>query len=397
MRSAARARAFSRPGAPAGTGRTMLEERPDRLQHVRQLNWLLPALICLLALVGFTMLRSVGGDTRMAELHLAKFAVGMALFAGVSLVDVKRWQVLALPVYLACLALLLAVPLLADGSGSADRWLQVAGFRFQPSELAKVGVILAVAALFSFVARGEWPAWLAYLGALPIILLPVLVVYSQPDLGTALLILAGGLAVVFLGGVPVLLVLAAALTALGAAGLVFWSRGTSWQVLHEYQYRRIDVFLNPNLDPLGASYNRLQSEIAFGSGGLWGRGYMRGPQVNLEFLPEYHTDFVFAALAEQFGFVGTMSVLLLHLLVLAVLTYMMMRTRDRFARLLIGGVQVTFFLYFGVNMWMVVGLFPVVGVPLPLISHGGSAMWAVLFGLGLAQSAYASRSVRHLR
>ncbi len=378
----------------AGTG--FLEDRVGPLKRIGRMNWVLPVLAILLALVGYFMLRSVsvGVGSGLADSHAVKFAVGLGLFFVVACLDIEKWLVLAFPVYLACLALLLSTMLLSGSSGDAARWITVGGFRFQPSEFTKVGVILAVAAIHAFTLRHELPKAIAYLTSLPIIFIPALLVYQQPDLGTALLIAIGGLVVVFLGGVPVILVLLAIAGGVGGIVAIWQSRNTSWQIFRDYQYERIDVFLNPDLDPLGAGYNKLQSEIAFGSGGIWGRGYMRGSQTNLDFLPEKHTDFIFAALAEQFGFAGAMAVVGLHALVLLVLIYMLARVREPFARLIIGGVMVVFFLYFAVNMWMVVGLFPVVGVPLPLISHGGSAMLTVLVALGLAESAYAGRRLR---
>ena len=371
----------------------MLQERPSMLVRVGRLNWALPFLAIVLALIGYFMLRSVSVETGsgLAYSHAIKFAFGLSLFFVVACVDIEKWLVLAFPIYIACLALLLVTMLLSGSDDQATRWILIGGFRFQPSEFTKVGVILAVAAIHALTLRNALPRPLAYLCSIPIIFLPALLVYQQPDLGTALLIVVGGLTVVFLGGVPLVLVLLAVTGAVGLLVAVWQSRNTNWQLLRDYQYDRIDVFLNPDLDPLGAGYNKLQSEIAFGSGGMWGRGYMRGPQTNLDFLPEKHTDFIFAALAEQFGFAGAMAVVGLHVLVLVVLIYMLARVREPFARLIVGGAMTVFFLYFAVNMWMVVGLFPVVGVPLPLISHGGSAMLTVLVALGLAESAYSSR------
>ena len=374
----------------------MLQERPGTLVRVGRLNWVLPFLAIALALVGYFMLRSVsvGTGSGLANSHAVKFAFGLVLFFAVACVDIETWLALAFPIYIACVLLLLATTLLSGPDEQAARWILIGGFRFQPSEFTKVGVILAVAAIHAFTLRYTLPRPLAYLFSLPVILLPALLVYQQPDLGTALLIVVGGLTVVFLGGVPLALVLLAVAGAVGLLVAVWQSRNTGWQLLRDYQYDRIDVFLNPDLDPLGAGYNKLQSEIAFGSGGMWGRGYMRGPQANLDFLPEKHTDFIFAALAEQFGFAGAMAVVSLHVLVLVVLIYMLARVREPFARLIIGGAMAVFFLYFAVNMWMVVGLFPVVGVPLPLISHGGSAMLTVLVALGLAESAYSCRRIQ---
>ena len=374
----------------------MLEERPSPLQRIGRMNWSLPVLVVLLALVGFVMLRSVsaGQGAGLANSHAIKFALGLVIFFAVACLDIERWLVLALPIYLACIVFLVATTLLSSPDDDAARWILIGGFRFQPSEITKVGVVLAIAALHAFTMRQNLPKAVAYLCSVPIILIPALLVYQQPDLGTALLIVIGGLVVVFLAGVPIVLVLLVIAVGVGGISAVWQSRDTDWQILRDYQYERVDVFLNPDLDPLGAGYNKLQSEIAFGSGGMWGRGYMRGTQTNLDFLPEKHTDFIFAALAEQFGFAGAMAVVGLHVLILIVLIYMLARVREPFARLTIGGVIALFFLYFAVNMWMVVGLFPVVGVPLPLISHGGSAMLTVLVALGLAESAYASRKLR---
>ena len=370
----------------------MLEERPGPLRRAGRMNWAVPILVTILATIGYFMLRSVSdGGSSLANSHLMKFALGMCLFLVISLVDIEHWRALAFPAYLACIAFLVATMLLAGSGEATARWVTLGGFRFQPSEFTRVGVVIAVAALYAFAVRHRLPRAFAYLTAIPVIVFPALLVYQQPDLGTALLIGLGGLAVVFLGGVPITLVLLTLAAGIGAVFAVFQSRGTDWQILRDYQYQRIDVFLHPEMDPLGAGYNKLQSEIAFGSGGLWGRGYMRGTQANLDFLPEKHTDFVFAALAEQFGFAGSMVVVGLHVLLLIVLIYMLSRVRELFPRLMIGGALALVFLYFAVNMWMVVGLFPVVGVPLPLISHGGSAMLTVLMALGLAESAYVGR------
>jgi rod shape determining protein RodA len=221
-----------------------------------------------------------------------------------------------------------------------------------------------------------------------VIIVPTLLVLSQPDLGTALLLLIGGATVMFLAGVHwayFATVIGAGVSAIWA---VFQSRGTSWQLLQDYQYRRIDTFLDPSNDPLGAGYHITQAKIAFGSGGWTGRGFMQGTQSRLNFLPEKHTDFIFTTLAEEFGFIGASTLLFLYVLLVGFCVVAALKNRDRFSSLLIGGVAMTFFLYFAVNMAMVTGLAPVVGVPLPLVSYGGSAMLVLLGAFGLVQSAH---------
>jgi rod shape determining protein RodA len=224
-----------------------------------------------------------------------------------------------------------------------------------------------------------------------LILIPTLLTLRQPDLGTAILLLVGGAAVMFLAGVHWAYFGAVFAAGMGMVFAVFYSRGTSWQLLQDYQYRRIDVFLDPSIDPLGAGYHITQSQIALGSGGWTGRGFMQGTQSGLDFLPEKQTDFIFTTLAEEFGFIGAVSLLALYLLILLFCINTALRTKDRFASLVTLGVAATFFLYFAINMAMVMGLAPVVGVPLPMVSYGGSAMLVVLVGFGLVQSAHIHR------
>jgi rod shape determining protein RodA len=218
-----------------------------------------------------------------------------------------------------------------------------------------------------------------------------MLVLNQPDLGTALLLLIGGAAVLFLAGVQWAYFATVIGGGIGALVAVFQSRGTTWQLLKDYQYRRIDTFLDPANDPLGAGYHITQAKIALGSGGWTGRGFMQGTQSRLNFLPEKHTDFIFTTLAEEFGFVGAFTLLILYLLIVTFCVISALSNRDRFASLLTLGIAMTFFLFFAVNMAMVTGLAPVVGVPLPLVSYGGSAMLVLLIAFGLVQSAHIHR------
>ena len=224
-----------------------------------------------------------------------------------------------------------------------------------------------------------------------IILLPTALVLKQPDLGTAILLSAGGAVVMFLAGVHWAYFITMITAGIGLISIVFQSRGTSWQMLKDYQFKRIETFLDPTNDPLGAGYNIIQSKIALGSGGWSGRGFMQGTQSRLNFLPEKHTDFIFTTLAEEFGFIGAISLLSLYALVLVFCILSALKNKDRFSSLLIFGIASTFFLFFAVNMSMVMGLMPVVGVPLPLVSYGGSAMLILMIGFGLVQSAHVHR------
>jgi rod shape determining protein RodA len=216
-------------------------------------------------------------------------------------------------------------------------------------------------------------------------------VLRQPDLGTAILLLLGGGAVMFAAGVSWLYFGPIIAAGAGLVAAVLTSRGTPWQLLEDYQYRRIDTFLDPSSDPLGAGYHITQAKIALGSGGWAGRGFMQGTQSRLNFLPEKHTDFIFTTLAEEFGFIGAFSLLALYALIIGFCIVSALSNKDRFASLMTLGIAVTFFLYFAINMAMVMGLAPVVGVPLPLVSYGGSAMLVLLVAFGLVQSAHIHR------
>jgi rod shape determining protein RodA len=255
----------------------------------------------------------------------------------------------------------------------------------------KVVLVATLAAYYAWlpVEKVSRPLWL--LPPIALTAMPVALTLAQPDLGTAMLMLAGAGAMVFLAGVHWLYFA----TGIGAVGGAVWavmaSKGQSWQLLADYQYRRIEVFLDPSKDPLGAGYHITQAKIALGSGGLTGRGFMEGTQSRLDFLPEKHTDFIFTMLAEDFGFVGGMALLSLYLLVLAFCLASVIANRDRFGALLTAGVAATFFFAFAVNMAMVMGLTPVGGKPLPLVSYGGSSMMVMLFAFGLAQSAHVHR------
>ncbi|NQZ73356.1 MAG: rod shape-determining protein RodA [Dinoroseobacter sp.] len=357
------------------------------------MNWGLILLILAVASMGFLMLYSVSGGNiaRWAEPQMKRFGLGMAILFFVAMVPIHIWRNFSVLAYLGTLVLLLAVEFFGVVGMGAQRWIDLGFMRLQPSELMKITLVMVLAAYYDWLDVTK-VSKLQYV-ALPVvmILIPVFLVLGQPDLGTGLLLLLGGAVVMFVAGVHWAYFAVVIATGVGAVYAVFASRGTEWQLLQDYQYRRIDTFLDPSQDPLGAGYHITQSKIALGSGGWTGRGFMEGTQSRLNFLPEKHTDFIFTTLAEEFGFLGGISLLALYGLIIAFCVVSALRTRDRFASLMILGITSAFFFYFAVNMAMVMGLAPVVGVPLPLVSYGGSAMLVILAGFGLIQSAHIHR------
>jgi rod shape determining protein RodA len=358
-----------------------------------RLNWPVALLVAACVGLGLLMLVSVaGGDwTRWAGPQAARFALGFAGMILVAMIDIRFWRFLSPLIYLGCLVLLVAVEFVGVTGMGAQRWIDLKVIQLQPSEAMKVALVMALAAYYAWLPRERVsrPLWL--IPPVLLTLIPVALVLKQPDLGTSLLLLMGAAAVMFLAGVHWLYYAGGGAAAAGAVWAVLASNGTSWQLLEDYQFRRIETFLDPGADPLGAGYHITQAKIALGSGGLSGRGFMQGTQSRLNFLPEKHTDFIFTTLAEEFGFVGAAMLLGLYVLVLLFLAASAAMNRDRFGALVTAGVAATFFLFFAINMAMVMGLAPVVGVPLPLVSYGGSAMLVLMFAFGLAQSAHVHR------
>ena len=366
---------------------------PTGFRKLWYLNWPIIMLIIAVACFGFLMLYSVAGGstTPWVEPQMKRFALGIALMRFVAMVPIWFWRNMAFVAYAGSIVLLLGVEFFGEVRQGAQRWIDIGFMRLQPSELTKITLVMFLAAYYDWLPNNKTshPLWVA----LPVIfiLAPVALVLNHPDLGTSLLLLMGGAAVMFLAGVH--WAYFATVVGTGIAGIVavFQSRGTPWQLLKDYQYRRIDTFLDPANDPLGAGYHITQAKIALGSGGWTGRGFMQGTQSRLNFLPEKHTDFIFTTLAEEFGFVGAFTLLILYLLIITFCIISALGNRDRFASLLTLGIAMTFFLFFAVNMAMVTGLAPVVGVPLPLVSYGGSAMLVLLVAFGLVQSAHVHR------
>mgnify|MGYP002737943759 CR=1 FL=1 len=366
---------------------------PTGWRKILHLNWPLVVLQAAVAGIGFLMLYSVGGGDlhRWAEPQMKRFAVGMLASVGLAFVPLWFWRGIAVPAYLASIGLLVLVDLIGSVGMGAQRWIDIGPIQLQPSELAKISLVILLAAYYDWLtpARRSRLFWVL----LPVILVlaPTGLVLIQPDLGTALMLVMGGGIVMFAAGVSLWYFAAVIGMGVGAVWTVLASRGTSWQLLRDYQFRRIDTFLDPSTDPLGAGYNIAQAQIALGSGGWSGRGFMQGTQSRLNFLPEKHTDFIFTTLAEEFGFVGASSLLLLYVLIVGFCLFSALTNRDRFAALMTIGVAGTFFLYFAINMGMVMGLLPVVGVPLPMVSYGGTQMVIMLIAFGIVQSAHVHR------
>jgi rod shape determining protein RodA len=366
---------------------------PSGLSKILFVNWPIVLLLTAIAGVGFLMLFSVAGGsmTPWAEPQMKRFAVGLGLMLIVAMIPIWFLRNMAGLAYGISILLLIGVEVVGSTGGGAQRWIDLGFMRLQPSELTKITLIMFLAAYYDWldVKKVSRPIWVIV--PVIIIMVPVFLTLRQPDLGTALLLVFGGAGLMFFAGVSWLYFGAVIAAGVGLVAAVFESRGTTWQLLKDYQYRRIDTFLDPSLDPLGSGYHITQSKIALGSGGWTGRGFMQGTQAQLDFLPEKHTDFIFTTLAEEFGFIGGISLLSLYILVVVFCVLSAVSNTNRFASLLTLGIGLTFFLFFAVNMSMVMGLAPVVGVPLPLVSYGGSAMLVLLLAFGLMQSAHVHR------
>ncbi len=366
---------------------------PTGLSKVLHLNWALVLLLTAVSSVGFLMLYSVAGGSfnPWAAAQIKRFVMGLCLMFTIAMVPIWFWRNVSGVLYAGSLVLLVLVELVGTVNMGAQRWIDLGFMRLQPSELMKITLVMFLAAYYDWLPteKTSRPFWIIV--PIIIIVIPTMLVLRQPDLGTSLLLLMGGAMVMFMAGVHWAYFAAVVAMGVGTITAVFQSRGQSWQLLKDYQYRRIDTFLDPASDPLGAGYHITQSKIALGSGGWAGRGYMQGTQSRLNFLPEKHTDFIFTTLAEEFGFIGAVSLLGLYALIIAFCIASALRNKDRFASLMTIGIACTFFLFFSVNMSMVMGMAPVVGVPLPLVSYGGSAMLILLIGFGMIQSAHVHR------
>jgi rod shape determining protein RodA len=358
-------------------------------QKLPQINWPMVALICILASIGFVMLYSAAGGRfdPWADRQMVRFAVGLGMMLTVAVLDLRLWLRYSYLIYGGALVLLVAVEIAGEIGMGAQRWIDLGFFQLQPSELMKVALILALARYFHGLEADSVRRVLPLVPPLAMIGLPALLVLKQPDLGTAGMLIMGGGAMFFAAGVRLWkfgVLIAAGLAAIPVA----------WNFLHDYQKNRVLTFLDPERDPLGSGYHILQSKIAFGSGGVFGKGFLLGTQSHLNFLPEKQTDFIFTMLAEEFGLAGALTLLVIYAVLIAYGFAIALRSRSHFGRLLALGLTFNLFLFVFINTAMVMGIIPVVGVPLPLVSYGGTAMLTVLIGFGLIMSVYIHRDAR---
>lgn len=348
------------------------------IAQILKIDYVLLFLLLLLISLGlFILYSAAGNDIGTVYRQVVRLSVGMLILLFIAQIPPPVLKMFSPLIYLAGLAALIGVLLFGVEGKGAQRWLDLGLFRIQPAEFMKLAVPMMVAWFFS--SRRLPPKLKHVVVAVAIVCIPMLLIMKQPDLGTALLVTASGLIVVFLSGIRWRLILAALLVVLISAPVL-------WMNMHSYQKQRVMTFINPESDPLGSGYHIIQSKIAIGSGGLYGKGWLNGTQSRLDFLPERHTDFIFSVFAEEFGWFGAVVLLLLYLLVVLRGLLIAMNARDDYSRLLAGSISLTFFLYLFVNVGMVTGLMPVVGVPLPLVSYGGTSFVTLMLGFGMLMS-----------
>lgn len=369
--------------------RLFREQSFGLMRKILRINWLFVLCICLLAGVGYAALYSAAGGSGSpyANDQITRFAGALVMMICIALVDIRFIEKLSLPAWVAGVVLLIFVLKFGHVGGlGARRWMMVGGMELQPSELMKLFLAMALGSYFKRATPDQTGNLLFVLPAVLATLIPAALILKEPNLGTAIIVAAIGATVMLGAGVRWWwFVLVLVVIAIAAPFL--------YEHLHTYQKQRIEIFLNPGADPLGAGYNIIQSKIALGSGGMFGQGYLHGTQNQLNFLPEKQTDFVFTIIAEEFGFLGSLGVLALLMSIVAMAYYTALTCSHTYGRLVALGIATNFFLYCFVNLSMVMGLIPVGGVPLPLISYGGSALTAVMLGFGVLMSIHVHRDV----
>lgn len=335
-------------------------------------------LIVILACVGTMTLYSAanGSWEPWAIKHISRFGVTLLLMVGLAMVDIRYYYHGAYLFYFATLFLLVVVEITGHIGMGAQRWINLGLFKIQPSELMKIGMVLFLARYFSFTTMQNIRTIRGILIPVVLTIIPVGLICLQPDLGTALMLLFTATIMMFVVGVQWW-----KFALVGAAGAALLP--IAWNFLHEYQQNRVLTFLDPERDPLGAGYHIIQSKIAFGSGGIFGKGFLHGTQTHLNFLPEKHTDFIFTMFSEEFGMIGSVMLVLLNILVIAMGYIFAFRIRNYFAKLVVIGLNTNYFLYVFINIAMVMGVLPVVGIPLPLISYGGTVMFSIMSSFGI--------------
>lgn len=360
--------------------------QPSPLRKLLDLHWPLLLAVTAISAIGFLMLYSVAGGSLepWAMRQMVRFLVGLVILVAFAMIDIRVWMSLAYPFYAGCIVLLLVVQFMGKMGKGAERWIDLGVIQIQPSELMKLALVLALARYFHGKTFDEAVKLRSLVVPLALIGLPVVLVLMQPNLGTATILCFIGACVLFVSGLRWWLILLA-VTAVAAAVPV------AWEMLHDYQKERVYTFLDPGRDPLGAGYNITQAKIAMGSGGLFGKGFMNGTQSQLDFLPEKHTDFIFVMLGEEFGLAGCLILMGLYVLVLGIGLSIALGARAHFSRIVALGLTMNVLAYILINMAMVMGLIPVVGIPLPLVSYGGTAMLTVMMGFGILMSVHVHR------
>ncbi len=354
-----------------------------------EINWGFVLLVTVIAAIGFAMLYSIAGGSFMpwSAPQIVRFVIGMGLLVTAALVDIRRWMMLAYPLYAVAFLLILVTIVVGHSHvNGAQRWIMLGPLQLQPSELMKISLILALARYMHGLSVEDISKPFRLAVPLLMIGVPAALVLMEPNLGTAMILVADGCSLLFLAGLSWWWIVPAISGVVAAIPFAF-------RFLHGYQRQRIMTLLNPASDALGAGWNISQAEIAMGSGGLGGKGFEQGSQSRLNFLPEKETDFIYTSLGEEFGFVGTVGLLVLFAIVIGYGIRIAMQSRSQFGRLLAMGITLNFFFYIMINASMVMGLIPVVGIPMPLISYGGTAMLTVMFGFGLLMSMHVHRQV----
>lgn len=363
-------------------------QTPTLREKIQNLSFSYIMFIILLASIGVTMLYSAanGNWSPWALNQLMRFGLGFVVMIAFALTDIRVFMRYAYIFYFATLILLIIVEVTGHIGMGAQRWINLGFIKLQPSELMKIALVLALARYFHSSSLQSIESIRGIIPPLLMVLFPAFLVMTQPDLGTALMLLFSAGAIFFIVGVQLwkfgVLILGAIVT-----------MPIAWHLLHDYQQNRVLTFLNPERDPLGAGYHIIQSKIALGSGGVFGKGFLKGTQSHLNFLPEKHTDFIFTMLSEEFGLIGATFVVIVNFLIIAYSYSFALRSTSYFGKLAAIGLATNFFLYVFINMAMVLGLIPVVGIPLPLISYGGTVILSVMAGFGIILSVHINRNI----
>ncbi len=342
--------------------------------------------IITLMLFGLMVMWSASGQSiAMMERQVFRMVLAVIVMVLLAQIPPRHYETWAPYLYISGIIMLLAVLLFGESAKGAQRWLDLRLFTFQPSELLKLAVPLMVA---GYIGQGPLPTSLKKLVlGLIMVVIPTILIAKQPDLGTSILIAASGIFVLFLSGISWKIILFS-VSCVGALIPVLW-----FFLMHEYQRVRVRTLFNPESDPLGAGYHIIQSKIAIGSGGISGKGWLQGTQSQLEFLPERHTDFIFAVIAEEWGMIGIIALLALYLFIIGRGLLLASRAQTAFGRMMAGSIVLSFFVYLFVNIGMVSGILPVVGVPLPLVSYGGTSMVSLMAGFGILMSIHTHRKM----